>query len=94
MTLTPAAGNYMVWFSSHVQSTAAGDTVYTAIHVAGTIVQASECEVDMATSNEALAILSNALVTVNGSQAIAAYWKRATATASMFERTLLILKVQ
>lgn len=95
MTITPAAGTYLVWFSTSVSNSGGnGAGVDIAIAVAGTVVTASERSTESNRSDEVFAAATHATAVVNGSQAITAEWLRTTnGTATMRERTLTILKV-
>jgi len=94
MTLTPAAGNYLVWFSSSVEVTDNGEQVFTSIYAGGTKQLASERQIGFFRSNDARMNFScMAYVTVNGVQAIEGRWRTSVGTATMHQRTLVLLKV-
>jgi hypothetical protein len=94
MTLTPAAGNYLVWFNGSCAHTSNGDQIFLSIYAGGLKEAASERHIGFfrAASTE-LGFACAAKVTVNGAQAIEGRWRTTAATASMYERTLTILKV-
>lgn len=94
MTLTPAAGAYLVWFTSSVESSSVTDLTFLSIFVGGSQVAASEIETDSKTANEADAVQCVARVVVDGTQAIEVKWKNnGAATATAHERTLIALRL-
>lgn len=93
MTLTPAAGTYVVWFAGSAQNTTNNATVYMSIWAAGAQVAASEERMVMGGANKAQAFCCVAIVTVNGAQAIEGRWRVSGNTGTMHQRTLAILKV-
>lgn len=94
MTITPAAGTYLVWFSSTVESSSIVDTMFMSIYSGGVQVAASEREIDSLSLNESVGFCCMAKVTVNGAQAIEGRWRNnAIGTATMHERQLMILRV-
>lgn len=93
MTLMPASGNYLVWFSGSVVSGSNGASISMSIYAAGSQLTASEEK--YLRGNQAIHVpfCCVAKVTVNGSQAIEGRWKTTAGTATMHQRTLAILKV-
>lgn len=99
MTLTPASGDYLVWFSTTVEHSNQSVAVNVCVFVGG--VQDLDTERSPVTRTNAIGanaspscVAINAKVTVNGSQAIEVRWNRATAgTATARERTMNILRV-
>lgn len=101
MTITPAAGTYLVWFSTSLESNSTNSVVRINIYSGGSIVSASERWAVPQFSAGGLGgspsipipIATQATVTVNGSQAIEGRWRRSAGTATAHQRTLTILKV-
>jgi hypothetical protein len=92
MTVTPAAGTYLVWFSGDYISSSA-TTMTADIWVAGAVVTASERACTQSTATQKYVFACQALVTVNGAQAIEGRWRRGTGTLTNTRRTLSYLKV-
>jgi len=94
MTITPAAGMYMVWFSSSINHGTNGGTIDVAIYSGGTIDQQSARHFGNYRNGQTTGIATQCHVTVNGSQAIAIYWRTPSGgTATAYERSLCIMKV-
>lgn len=94
MTLTPAAGTYLVWFTGSVDHSSSNDSIETSIYAGGVQNSASERRFTRGLfSNVTTPFSSVAIVTVNGAQAIEGRWRTTAATATMHERTLAILRV-
>jgi hypothetical protein len=97
MSITPAAGNYMVKFSASSNGTAANQQLQTALYVGGSVQAFTEgdfgFEVNAANDNNRFSIQSDAIVTVNGSQAIEMRYKTNTGTFNVHERSMILLKV-
>jgi len=101
MTLTPAAGTYMVSFTGSVGFTSGGqegETVLASIWFGNTKVNASERRYGPARDQGGVSPEGGfscfARVTVNGSQAIEGRWRRLSAgTAEMHQRTLMIIEI-
>jgi hypothetical protein len=93
MTITPAAGTYLVWFTGSLDNSTNYQNIYTSVYSGGTQVAASEV-VNCAkwTAGDCTSFVCMARVTVNGSQAIEGRWRTAGGTASMFQRTIMIAK--
>lgn len=97
MTLTPAAGTYKVSFTSSVEVTVAGATTFPSIYVAGVQEASSEREIQRTGFLGGLlsqGFACEAIVTVNGSQAIEGRIRTTAGTATIHERTLTIVEVQ
>jgi len=92
MTITPAAGTYLVSFSASGRTTSNGDTGDCAIHVGGAIVQHSERTL-YGNRQTAASIHCQAKVTVNGEQAIDVRFKQAGGNFNVYERSLIIMEV-
>jgi hypothetical protein len=97
MTITPAAGTYMVWFSSTVGSDSNNANVWASIYSGGTLVSGSERELmrGAAQGNVTIGFSCIARVTVNGAQAIEGRWRVTTGTTGTMHngRTLAIIRV-
>ena len=93
MTITPAAGTYLVIFAATVSSDTNSGLVYTSIWAAGAQVAASELSGNPKNSPDRHAHTNIAKVTVNGAQAIEGRWRVGSGTGSMYQRTLEIVKV-
>jgi len=96
MTLTPAAGTYLVLFTGSVESSSAGASVFISIYSGGVQVGASEREFrrpGLLGGSTAGSFACVAKVVVNGAQAIEGRWRTTAGTMTAHERTLAILEV-
>ncbi len=93
MTLTPAAGTYQVFCSTHIANGSGNERTFLSIYVAGSQISASERRVDHESNNTFTPISTMAEVTVNGSQAIEARWRRSAQTSTAGQRSLMINRV-
>lgn len=98
MTITPAAGSYLVWFSTTVDHSAQSVAVVVSIYVGGTLKTDSVRSVvprfnGIGANSLSPMSCTNGLVTVNGSQAIETRWKVASGTGTVHQRTMNILRV-
>ncbi len=93
MSITPVAGVYEVVFSASLENSNAAGIMFVSIYSGGVQQAASEREIDAPGSNESSDVTSIARVTVNGTQAIEARWRRTAGTAMMHERQLRIQAV-
>ena len=101
MTLTPGAGDYLVWFSSSlVTNGTAGDTIEVSLFSGGSQVLASEREIWVDASIDtapfqSYPVATHAYITgVGAADAIEVQWRvTGTGTATMHERTLVVQKV-
>jgi hypothetical protein len=101
MTLTPAAGTYLAIFTAAITNTGTDGNVSVSIYSGGSINSHSERTFTPqfssggfgGTVSNPVPIATHAIVTVNGSQAIEARWRRSTGTAGATTRTLTIIKV-
>lgn len=101
MTLTPVAGTYKVSFSTTLQSNNTDADIFVSLYANGVQAAHSERECSPQFSSGGLGgnpslswpIATQALLTVNGSQAIEARWRRSAGTATALERTLIIVRV-
>lgn len=97
MTLTPAAGTYMVTFSGDISNSSPGLLTTISIWVGGSQIMASTRLYEFATGavNPNISnFCCQTVVTVNGTQAIQGYWVTTTPnTATNNYRTLTVLLV-
>lgn len=98
MTLTPVAGDYLVFFSTTVDHSAQAVAVVISIYVGGVLkadsVRSPVPRFNGIGANSLSPMAStNGWVTVNGSQAIEIRWKTASGTATAHQRALDILRV-
>jgi len=97
MSITPAAGDYLVVFNATVKDDTTGGKTFVAIHADGTIDSTSEISLELTDFKQegmVTSIISVGKVTVNGSQAITADWKKINGgTATMYKRTINAIKV-
>lgn len=93
MTLTPAAGTYLVTFSSSVLNSGNGSSrLFVSIYSAGAQVTHSEREIGIA-GGANVPVHTNAIVTVNGSQAIQAMWRAVAGTNTAHKRSLTLVRL-
>ena len=93
MSITPAAGTYIVRFSGSVSNANNGNFVYVSIYAGGVQNAASERQYKRGNQTVTCPFASDAVVTVNGSQAIVGYWRVSGGTGSMYQRTMIITRV-
>ena len=95
MTLTPAAGTYMVWFTGSVDHSSTDDAMEMSVYAGGVQDATSERRVQRGAGqgNVTVPFTCMAKVAVNGAEAIEGQWRTTAATATMHERTLAIMKV-
>jgi len=96
MTLTPAAGNYLVWFSSTFSNSSNNSENFGSIWAGGAQVAESEREWKRGAGqgNTYSGFSCMAKVTVNGAEAIEGRWRVNGGTGTMHNgRQLMILKV-
>lgn len=99
MTVTPAAGTYMTWFSSSTQSNGTNCTQTFAMYVGGTIKSDSSRTIQpydggtLAAATATGSIAINGYITVTGSQTVEIHWSTAGGTATCHQRTLNLLRI-
>jgi hypothetical protein len=98
MTVTPSAGTYLVIFSTWFTHSNGNDTVTFSIAVAGSVNAGSTRTVvpfcgAVGAVNDGLQAGTNAIVSVNGSQAIALEWNTNAGTATAHAGTFDIVKI-
>lgn len=92
MSITPAAGEYLCWFSGEVDHSQDSDLTMS-IYVNGVREDASQRRVDINNGRNACFACTNH-ATVTGSQAIEGRWRTSASTASCYRRQLYILKIK
>lgn len=94
---TPAAGTYMVSFTASGKGNSDDQEMQVCIYNDGSAVAHTErdygFEADANNNDRRFAIHTQALVTVNGSQTIDVRYKTNTGTFSIYERSMVLLKV-
>lgn len=99
MTITPAVGKYLVWFSCDLNSTAAGDVLSVSIYVGGVQKADSLRKImpfaggTLTSGSQRVGMATNGIVTVNGAQAIEIRWSTSAGSPTAAARTLNILQV-
>jgi hypothetical protein len=93
MSITPVAGNYMVFFSGDIRNSNLGRTMVMSIYSGGSIQTASESINYNPSASSIYTFKSQALITVNGAQAIEGRWRTSANTATNTRRTLSIIRV-
>jgi len=100
MTLTPQAGVYMVWFSSSFINNSNGEDVFYSIYSGGVQVAPTERRarsfingVVIGNQPNGTTMCTQGLVSVDGTQPIEVRARRTGGTATIYQRTLTILKV-
>jgi phage-related tail fiber protein len=96
-TATPGAGNYMVWFSTNVSHSASNGIVYISIFSNGVQIAESERKLvltDQKQQGQVVPLETHTYISGLGAgQAIEVKWKTSGATASCYNKTLMIAKV-
>ena len=97
MTLTPGAGDYLVWFSSSVEANTTGTNQYVSIYQNGSQVAHTEREIytEGSINNTSFPIATHAhIISLGASQSIEIRWRTTgISTATMHERTLVLQKI-
>jgi len=93
MSITPAAGTYVVRFSGSVSNSNNGKDIFVSIYSGGVQNAASERRYHRGNLTITCPFACDAVVTVNGSQAIAGYWRMSGGTGTMYQRTMIVLRV-
>ncbi|NIQ91673.1 MAG: DUF2341 domain-containing protein, partial [Deltaproteobacteria bacterium] len=96
MTITPGAGDYLIWFSGSIMNTASPSVQHVSLFVNGSQLAHTEREIDQEESltTTYFPVATHALkASVGDNEAIAVYWKRDTGTATMKARTLTVYKI-
>ena len=100
MTITPTAGTYLAMFSGSVETSSNNADVFVNLYVGGSILAHTERQATNANSGfgasaagTCFPIATQSIVTVNGSQAVEARWRRSAGTATSHERTLTLIRL-
>jgi hypothetical protein len=95
MTITPPAGQYTVFFSTTFQHSNNGSTIYCSIYAGGVQELYSEKMIQSPRwVNAGYAGFTQAIVTVNGAQAIECRWRSSgLGTATALARSMMIVRV-
>lgn len=97
MTITPAAGTYLAMFSSSGNGSATGSDMEYTIFSGGAQVTHSERNLNFGGGNNVngtdMGMHSQAVVTVNGAQAIEVHYRVNTGTFTVHERSLILIKL-
>jgi hypothetical protein len=100
LTTTPVAGTYLVTYSGNITASSAGGNVLTVSILVGGTQQTQSVRTAMPFSTSAfgtfqnMTIATNAIVTVNGSQAIAIQGQSSAGTVTTSQRELDIVRLQ
>jgi hypothetical protein len=96
MSITPGAGDYLVWFSSSFEHSAVNSSIWISLYVGGVQVAHTEREFRRggAAADAAMGLSFQSHETgLGGADAIEVRWRTNNATATAHERTLTIQKV-
>jgi hypothetical protein len=98
MTITPPAGTYFVDFGTWMTNTTGNQTATISIYSGGVQKASSVTTIipfsgAIGSVNDGVAVSTNGIVTVNGTQAIAIEWHTAGGTASAHNGTMDIMKI-
>lgn len=96
MTMTPGAGDYVVWFSSSVENSAGTDDQFVSLYLDGTQLAHTERQatVDSSIPGSPFPVATHAFLSgVTAGQAIDVRWRTTGGTATMHERTLVAAPV-
>lgn len=93
MTVTPAAGTYLVmWSGSVVNSANGSERTWVSLYKAGSQVSGSERSIGTSGGAHSPAH-TKALITVDGSQAIELHWRVAGGTSTVHQRSLTLIQL-
>lgn len=93
MTLTPAAGTYLALFDSSVVNSGNGATrLFVSLYAGGAQIAHSERTIGISGGANTTAS-SQAVITVNGSQAIEARWRAVAGTNTAHQRSLILIRL-
>jgi len=96
MTLTPGAGDYLVWFSGSIEASGGNTTQNVSIYVNGVKAAHTEREIftEESIPNSSFPVATHLYVTgVGAGDTIDVRWRTSSGTATMHERTLTVEKV-
>jgi len=92
-TVTPVAGDYLVWFSGEVFGSVNGGLISASIYFGG-VQEAASARTVHGNQNENRVIACMGKATLNGSQAIEVRWKTSAGTASCTRRQLYLIRIK
>lgn len=93
MSITPESGTYLVIFSGSASNSSNNQSIFPSVYVDGVQVAASERRVFRLAANDGAPFACVTQATVNGAQAIEGRWRVSAGTGSMYQRTLVLVKV-
>lgn len=99
MTVTPVSGTYLVIFSTDLNSGSAGAVASASFYVGGTQNGVSQRKVQpfaggtLTSGSQRIMLGLNAILTVNGSQAIEVRWSASAGTITSANRTMDIVRL-
>jgi len=96
MSITPGAGDYLIWFSGSMEGTTGTTTQYASIYVNGAQLAHTERRVftEASIPNTSFPVATHAYVTgVGAGQAIEVRWRTTGGTATMHQRTLAVQRL-
>lgn len=93
MSVTPEAGTYLVIFSGATSNSNNNQSVFSSVYVGGVQATGSERAQRQLSANDGASFACVVQATVDGSQAIEGRWRVSAGTGSMYQRTLVIVKV-
>lgn len=97
MSIIPSAGTYFVTFSSSGSGTSTGADLEYSIYVAGVIIPHSARKMningDLITSNYVTSMHTQDIITVNGAQSINIMFKTNSGTFTVFERSMILMRL-
>jgi hypothetical protein len=96
MTITPGAGNFMVWFDASISHSSTGNTIYVSIFSNGVQIAKTERTLVLSDQKQQGMVVPIALKTtvagLGAGQAIDIRWKTSGATASIYNKSMMIAK--
>src|SRR3972149_2189234 len=97
MSIPPGAGTYLLVWSGSISHSALTSSVNVAVHVAGSPLTHTEREftneASLETPNPTYPVGIACKVEPTAGQAVAIYWKTSAATATVYERNLVLIPV-
>ena len=93
MSFTPGTGTYLTIFSTTVSSSTPPAAVDISLFSNNAQITHTERTVILNVSPQDIPMATNAIITVTGGQAIDVRWKTSAGTATMYERTLNLVKI-
>jgi hypothetical protein len=95
MTITPGAGDYLVFFTSSIASSSNKKTVFVSLFKNGIQIPASEIKFLTAASDAIAPVVTSAYVPgILAGETIDVRWKVSANTGTMYQRTLIAQKVK